>query len=113
MRPEIQAIVDELLEASEPTKELTLDAIGDAIGTQAITPPEIDELMATLESAGRIVLGPAGGDGEKHLKAVVSTIRALTPELGRKPTAQEIAERSGLSILEVRHALALARVMQR
>lgn len=113
LRPEIQKIVDQLLEASEPTKELTLDAIGDAIGTKAISPPEIDQLMGALESAGRTVLGPTGGDGEQHLKKVVAAIRPLTSVLGRKPTPQEIAEQSGLSLLEVKHALALAKVMQR
>lgn len=113
MRAEVQAIVDALLEASEPTKEITLDAIGDAIGTRAITPPEIDELMTALEAAGRVIVGPKGGEGEEHLGKVIAAVRALTPELGRKPTTAEIAERSGLSLLEVRHALALVRVMQR
>jgi hypothetical protein len=113
VRAEVQALVDALLEASDPTMEITLDAIGDAIGTKAITPPEIDELMTALESAGRVIVGPKGGEGEEHLRKVIATIRAMTPELGRKPTASEIAEKSGLSILEVRHALALVRVMQR
>lgn len=113
VRAEVLAIVDGLLEASEPTKELTLDAIGDAIGAKAITPDEIDALMTALEAAGRVIVGPRGGDGEEHLRAVITTARSLTPELGRKPTPSEIAERSGLSLLEVRHALALAKVMQR
>jgi hypothetical protein len=113
VRAEVLAIVDALLEASEPTKEITLDAIGDAIGAKAITPDEIDALITALEAAGRVIVGPKGGDGEDHLRAVLGAARALTPELGRRPTTAEIAERSGLTLLEVRHALALAKVMQR
>lgn len=113
MRPAVQAIVDGLLESSMPTKELTLDAIGDAIGARAITPDEIDEMMTALESAGCVIVGPKGGDGEAHLRAVIAAARALGPELEARPTIAQIAERSGLSPLEVRHALALLRVMQR
>ena len=43
----------------------------------------------------------------------MSAARALGPELGRKPTVSEIATRSGLSVAEVHHALALLKVMQR
>lgn len=113
MRPELRAILDGLLEASADSRVLTLDAIGEAIGVRAITPDEIDTMIAELEGQGRRVTSPDGGRGEAHLKAVVTTARALGPELGRKPTAKEIADRSGLSLLEVHHALALVRVMQR
>lgn len=112
MRPELQAIVDTLLEASAATREVTLDALGDAIGTRAITPPEIDAMITALEEAGRKVVGPQGGEGEDRLKKVVATARELGPELGRKPTVAEIAERAGLSVEDVRHALALLKVMQ-
>lgn len=113
MRAEVIVIVEALLAASEATHEIALDAIGDAIGVRAITPEEIDAIMTSLEAEGRRIVGPTGGEGEAHLRAVVAAARALTPELGRRPTVGEIAERSGLAPLEVRHALALVRVMQR
>jgi hypothetical protein len=69
--------------------------------------------MTALESKGRRVVGPEGGGGEERLKKVVEAARTLGPELGRKPTLAEIAACAGLSPLEVRHALALLRVMQR
>jgi DNA-directed RNA polymerase sigma subunit (sigma70/sigma32) len=47
------------------------------------------------------------------LKTVVATARALSVELGRRPSVAEIAARSGLTEDDVRHALSLARVMQR
>jgi DNA-directed RNA polymerase specialized sigma subunit len=47
------------------------------------------------------------------LKAVVAAARTLAASLGRKPRVVEIAGESGLSEAEVRHALALVKVMQR
>jgi hypothetical protein len=113
LRAELKAIVTELLAASEGTRAIALDAIGEAIGTRAITPEEIEGIMKALEAAGRSVVGPAGGDGEARLKAVLTAARELRPALGRAPTVGEIAARSGLEEEQVRHALALAKVMQR
>lgn len=113
MRAELQAIVDALLEASTDAREVTLDAMGEAIGARAITSEEIDAMISALEAAGRKVVAPAGGTGEARLKEVVAAARALGPELGRKPTVAEIAARSGLSAADVHHALALLKVMQR
>ena len=113
MRAELQAIVDALLASSRASGELTLDAVGDAIGARAITSEEIDGMFRALEAAGRKIAGPDGGAGEQLLKAVVAAARSLGPALGRKPTVPEIADRAGLSVGEVRHALALLAVMQR
>ncbi|MBX3191493.1 MAG: hypothetical protein KF819_31145 [Labilithrix sp.] len=113
MRAEIATIIDGLLAASEASREVSLDAIGDAIGARAITPDEIDAIITALESAGRHVATPAGGDGEKHLHAVLAAIRDLAPSLGRRPSIAEIAARSGLAEGDVRHALSLAKIMQR
>lgn len=105
--------MDALLAASASTQEVTLDAIGHAIGARAITPVEIDQMLVVLESNGRAITGPEGGAGEDRLKAVVTAARALAPELGRPASVAEIAARSGLSVEEVRHALTLLKVMQR
>lgn len=113
MRSELQAIVEALLTASAATKEVPLDAVGHAVGARAITPLEIDAILAALEAAGRSITGPEGGAGEERLKAVVAAARALAPELGRPATVAEIATRSGLEEEQVRHALALLKVMQR
>lgn len=113
MRPELQKIVDDLLAASEDTREVQLDAIGEAIGARLVTTPEIEAIIDALDAAGRKLVGPQGGAGEDRLKAVVAAARALGPELGRKPTVAEIAARAGLTEQEVRHALALVKVMQR
>lgn len=113
MRPELQKIVDDLLAASADSREVHLDAIGEAIGARAVSPPEIEAMIDALDAAGRKLVGPQGGAGEDRLKTVIATAKVLGPELGRKPTVAEIAARSGLSDAEVRHALALVKVMQR
>jgi uncharacterized protein YidB (DUF937 family) len=112
VRAELQAIVDALLAASAASGEVQLDAVGEAIGAMAITAPEIEAIIDALDKAGRKLVGPEGGAGEDRLKAVVAAARTLTPALGRKPTVAEIATQSGLSEAEVRHALALVKVMQ-
>jgi hypothetical protein len=113
VKPELQAVLDSLLAESRETSEVSLDALGEALGTHAISTDDVDEIMRALEEAGRKVIGPEGGGGEGRLKIVLSTARALVAELGRKPRVDEIAQRSGLTIEEVRQALALSQVMQR
>jgi hypothetical protein len=92
-----------------------LDAVGDAVGTQAVTPDDIEKIFAGLERIGRTVGAPEGGRGEASLKKVVGAARELRAEAaaGAKPTVAQIAERSGLTETDVRMSLALLRVMQR
>lgn len=112
MRPELEAIVRALLASSDDA--VSIDALGEAIGDRAVTHDEIDAMIAALEAAGRRVVGADGaGEGEARLRAVVAAAKELRAALGRTPTALEIADKTGLSVDAVKHALSLARVMQR
>jgi hypothetical protein len=113
MRPEIESVLIALLQASEVSREVSLDGIGEAFGTLAVTAEEIDQLLTDLEDRGRRVVGPSGGGGESRLKTVIAAARALEGELGRKARPAEIAARAGITEEQVRHALALARVIAR
>lgn len=113
MRDEVAAVMEALLSASEDSRDVSLDEIGDALGVMAITADEIDQLVAALEAKGRNISGPFGGGGESRLKVVITTARVLQTELGRRPNAGEIAARTTLSEVQVRHALALAKVIAR
>jgi uncharacterized protein (DUF433 family) len=113
VKPELEEVVRVLREAGKATGEVALDALGEALGTRAISADDVDEIMRALEQCGLRVIGPEGGGGEDRLRDVVTTARALVGELGRKPTVAEIAARSGLSADDVRQALALAQVIQR
>ena len=103
-----------LLRDSKEGGTVTLDAIGGALGARAVTHEEIDSIVARLEKAGRIVGEEAQeGVGVARLRKVVETARTLRSELGRNATPEEIAARAGLDLAAVRHALELAKVMQR
>lgn len=112
VRPLLQPVLAALLADSEHDHLVTLDAVGEALGTLAITPEDIDALLAALEAAGRNIVGPEGGGGEARLLRVLAAARALRDE-GTRPSVPAIAVRTGLREDEVRSALALARVMQR
>jgi hypothetical protein len=113
VRDELRRVVDALLAASEDSRQVTLDAVGDAIGTLAVDARDVEAIFDALEAAGRRIGAPSGSHGESRLREVLVAARALRAELGRAPTAEEVAARSGLSLDAVRHALALAKVMQR
>lgn len=113
LRRELADIVERLVASSAGSSAITLDALGEAIGARAISHEEVDAMLAALEARGVEVVGPEGGGGEARLRRALDAARLLRAELGRAPNVAQIAARSGLTEDEVRHALALARVMQR
>jgi DNA-binding MarR family transcriptional regulator len=113
LRAELQQVLEELLRQNEPSKPISLDSIGDAIGHRAVSYVEVDAMIEALEAAGREVESGEAPRGEQDLQAVVLSIRHLSVELGRRPNQAEIAEHAGLTLARVTHALWLARLMQR
>jgi hypothetical protein len=123
LRADLVPIVEALFVASKDTGEVTLDAIGDALDrvTAAISTDDIDAIMCSLEARGRRIEGPRTDErsandprpGEERLRVVLATARSLMVKLGRRPTVPEIADAAALEEKHVRHALALARIMQR
>jgi len=110
---DITKIVATLLEAHAKGAVIPLDAVGDAIGAQGVTPEDIERIFVALEKEGRTVGNIAGGKGEANLKKVVTAARDLRMEGTGKPTTAQIATRADLTEEEVRLSLALLRVMQR
>jgi transcriptional regulator GlxA family with amidase domain len=113
LRPDLAALVDALVRGTAKGDAVTLDAVGEAIGARAIAQDEIDAVLSAIEKRGRRVVSAEGGRGEIHLKSVLDAARVLRAELGRPPRSEEIAARAGLSLADVQHALALARIIQR
>jgi hypothetical protein len=113
LRPELARVVDGLLADKAPKSAIELDAIGEAIGARAVGSDEIDAILSLIERRGFRIVTRAGGGGEAALKTVLTAARALKSELGRVPSPAEIAERTKLPLIDVQHALSLARIMQR
>lgn len=109
LRPDLDALVREL----GTRGEISLDDLADAIGTRAVTPEDIDEMMSALERLGTAVASPSHGGNEQRLAIVLAAARTLAREQGRKPTPAEIAARVGLRESDVRLALFFGQVMGR
>ncbi len=113
MRPALQTILDALLVASEDARTLSLDAIGEAIGTEVASADDVDAMLAALASQGRSIVSPPSGDMPARLRRVLAAARELAARSGRKPSPAEIAQETGLEEGAVRAALMLGRVMGR
>jgi hypothetical protein len=111
MRPELEAVLQQLLSRGE--RVLDLDDVADAIGLAAVSSEDVMELFAALERNGRTIEQPASPPPSETLRVVLATARALRLERGDVPSATEIAERAGIPVEAVRRALFFARVAQR
>jgi hypothetical protein len=109
----LEVVLVRLLANSAASGRVTLDEVGEAIGVVPVSTDDVDALLTALEEAGREVAGPEGARGVKNLQRVIPAARALAVSLGRAPTLVELAAQTGLSEDDVRHALALGRVLGR
>lgn len=128
--PDLQAIFEALV-AAHPDG-LTLDELSEELLHKPVGYAEIDLLIGALEEAGfdllqdpeRVPPPPRSGssgqspppptrdlEGQatptrpEQLMQVLTAARELTAELGRRPTAAEIAGRTGLTAVAVLRAL--------
>jgi len=113
LRSELMAVLAALLDLSETSRMVALDAVGRALGALSVSTDEIDALLSALEAHGRTVESPAGGASEQHLRRVVIAARELKQKSARRPTVAEVGAHAGLSRDQVLLALALLRIMQR
>jgi hypothetical protein len=113
LRAELLRVKELLLRSSTAGGAIELDAVGEALGTMAVSTDEIDALLHALEAAGRTIAAPTGPGAEQNLKRVVGAARTLKTKLARRPTLAEVASEAELTAEQVLVALALVRVMQR
>jgi transcriptional regulator GlxA family with amidase domain len=111
LRPELEDIVNTLRAAG--ADGLSLDELAEALGTMPVSYDEVDAMIAELEAGGVAVQSPPAVDLPAELRTVLAAARALDADLGRRPSAVEIAERAGLPVAAVRRALLYARVLSR
>ena len=92
---------------------LTLNDLSEELWRRPVSYADIDELIGALEEAGVDLEGPEPEARPEELMQVLSAARTLTDQSGRRPTAQEIAERTGLSAPAVLRALRFGRSIAR
>lgn len=105
----IERVVAVLL--SSGPRAVTLDEVGEAIGTRAVDAREVELLFACLEERGGSLIEEHDGALVPLLQKVLATARALRQE-GEKPSPTKIAKESGLSARAVRVALLYAEVIK-
>ena len=110
MRPAVAAIFERLLVSAGPL--VSLDAIGEAIGVEQISPSEIEELFEALEAAGREIDSTAPNI-RLHLALVLREARRLRSQQASSPSVTSLAEATKLTEREVRAALLYASVLGR
>jgi hypothetical protein len=110
---ELEGLLATLLAASAASEELTLDAVGEALGDRPVSSVEIDWLIGALERAGRRLVGGEGRGGLEALRIVLPAARRLSQGTGRAPTVRALTTETGLEEREVRRALLLARTLGR
>lgn len=109
LRPDLQLIVDDLTRSTR--QELTLDALGEAIGARLVSSEEIGEMLDAIEQAGiRVLDAPLGA--RDSLARVLKAARELRA-LGRTASPSEIAAHAGIGLESVQLALLFAQTLTR
>ena len=115
LRPELQSIYDAIV-AAHPDG-LTLNQLSDELVSRPVTYADIDELIGALEDAGFDLDGPEPEVPPEtlkaELKAVLLAARELSGDIGQRPSAQQLAERTGLAPTVVLRALRFGRAIAR
>lgn len=110
-RPEIEQAIATLLGISATSMQVSLDQIGDVLADIAVTTDEVDAVLTRLETAGRHIAAPKGGEAGRALQRVLSAARMLTTTLQRKPTVDELSQHTGIEPWLVRAALGFAKTL--
>ena len=110
MRPAVAAILEGLLKSKDHS--LSLDTIGEAIGTEQISQAEIEALFQSIEAAGRQIDAQVP-DVRLHLNLVLREARRLREQHQSNPDVKALAGATNLTEREVRTALLYASVLGR
>ena len=107
----VAEILGRLLDRVPPGSSVTLDAIGDAVGTSPLNYEEIGELLDRLQAAGRHI-EQHRRDLKSDLGRVLTAARDLRATLGRPPRLAELATKTSLDETVVLTALRFAQTLR-
>ena len=88
---------------------LSLNVLSEELSTKPGTYADIEEIIGALEEAGVDLEGPEPTARPEELARVLTAARALAAETGKRPSPEEIAERTGLTAAAVRRSLRFGR----
>ena len=91
---------------------ITLDAVGEVVGAQAVSAADIEALFDALDARGVTVADGLGAQMSVLLERVLEAARALRAR-GERLSPAAVAQQSGIGEREVRVALLFARVLGR
>ena len=78
-RSDLQTIIDRLLADSADTGQVTLDAIGEALGTRPTSADEVGRILEAIENAGRTVVEPPHDGPRPDFDEGRATLGILSP----------------------------------
>jgi hypothetical protein len=107
LRPPLQELFEAIM-AAHPDG-LTLNVLSEELVNKPVTYADIEEIIAALEEAGVDLEGPEPPVRPEELFRVLTAARALAAETGKRPSAEEIAARTGLTAAAVRRSLRFGR----
>jgi hypothetical protein len=107
LRPALQEIFDAIM-AAHPDG-LSLNVLSEELATKPVTYADIEEIIGAIEDAGVDLEGPEPAARPEELARVLTAARALAAETGKRPSPEEIAERTGLTAAAVRRSLRFGR----
>jgi len=103
----LQAIVDAIKAAH--ADGLTLDELSEELLHKPVSYADIEQIIAALEEGGFDLESAPPSVSPEELARVLTAARALTAETGKRPSPDQIAERTGLTPIAVRRALRFGR----
>lgn len=109
LRPDLQEIFEAIM-AAHPDG-LTLDVLSEELSNKPVTYADIDELIGALEEVGVDLEAPEPPARPEELLQVLTAARALLAETGKRPSVDQIAQRTSLSAPAVRRALRSGRLV--
>src|SRR5258708_39849416 len=103
--PALQEIFDAIM-AAHPDG-LSLNLLSEELADKPVTYADIEEIIGALEEVGVDLEGPEPTARPEELARVLTAARALAAETGRRPSPEEIADRTGLTAAAGRRPLRL------
>jgi hypothetical protein len=105
VREFVAQVIEQLVARHATTRRVDLNDIAEVIGHDAVSYDEVEHIIQQLEHRGCSVGGPPTPREMMLLREVLDATRALSAELQRRPTVEEIAAAADRPAFVVRRAL--------